>query len=102
MKHILNWAVAMEFLSKINATEYTTIAFLLGIILCDDFSPAEQNSVGNFFMMIGQVLCTNASQQQVINNVTGTSKPGNQHIVSGNVDPIKRAVNHMNEELKKF
>ena len=48
----------MKFLPKINAFEFTTIAFVIGIVLCDDLTPAEQNSVGNFFMLVGQVLST--------------------------------------------
>lgn len=94
----------MNFLPKINAYEFTTIAFVIGLLLCDDLTPAEQNSVGNFFMLIGQVLATNASQQQVINNYNKSSNPSNVHIVGDetNLDSIKKAINIINENLNKY
>ncbi len=94
----------MKFLPKINAFEFTTIAFVIGIVLCDDLTPAEQNSVGNFFMLVGQVLSTNASQQQVINNYNKTSSSSNTHIVGDEtrIDSIKKAVNIINENLSKY
>ena len=55
-------------LSKVPADAFTISAILIGFLLIDDLNPAEQNSIGNWFMMIGQVLCTNSAQQQVINN----------------------------------
>lgn len=94
----------MKFLPKINAFEFTTIAFVIGIVLCDDLTPAEQNAVGNFFMLVGQVLSTNASQQQVINNYNKTSSSSNTHIVGDEtgIDSIKKAVNIINENLSKY
>lgn len=94
----------MNFLPKINAFEFTTIAFVIGIVLCDDLTPAEQNSVGNFFMLVEQVLSTNASQQQVINNYNKTSSSSNTHIVGDEtgIDSIKKAVNIINEHLNKY
>ena len=53
---------------NIDASTFTISAFLIGYLLIDDLDPAEQNSIGNWFMMVGQVLCTNSAQQQVINN----------------------------------
>lgn len=61
---------------------FTITAFMLGYILIDEATPAEQNSLGNWFMLIGQVLCTNSAQQQVINNRTGNSTLQNQHVIN--------------------
>lgn len=88
----------MNFLPKIDAHSYTTSAFLIGLLLIDNLTPAEQNSVGNWFMLIGQVLSTNASQQQVINNYNNTSNNSNQHIVNNN-DAIKKSVKIINENI---
>lgn len=46
----------------------TIIAVILGYLMIDDLTPAEQNSLGNFLILIGQVLETNSAQAQVIAN----------------------------------
>lgn len=100
----------MEFLAKIDPYSYTTSAFIIGLLLIDNLTPAEQNSVGNWFMMIGQVLETSASQQQVINNYSNsnsnsnsnTSNSSNNHIVNDNIQSIKKAVNIINENIKNI
>lgn len=55
-------------------------------------------------MLVGQVLSTNASQQQVINNYNKTSSSSNTHIVGDEtgIDSIKKAVNIINEHLNKY
>jgi hypothetical protein len=99
----------MKFLSSINSYEFTTIAFVIGYLLCDNLTPAEQNSIGNWFMLVGQVLSTNASQQQVINNANKTSNNSNTHIVNDNnldsnydLESLKRAVNIINQKLNNL
>lgn len=93
-------------LSNINANEFTTIAFIIGLLLCDNLTPAEQNSIGNWFMLVGQVLATNASQQQVINNKNNTSNNSNTHIVNDNnlndINSLKKAVEIINNKLNNF
>ena len=45
----------------------TLIGFLIGFTLIDDLTAAQQNSLGNFFMLIGQTLEANSGQQAVLN-----------------------------------
>lgn len=46
----------------------TIIAVIFGYLMIDDLTAGEQNSLGNFFMLIGQMLETNAAQQQLFNS----------------------------------
>lgn len=93
----------MKIVPNISPPIFTLSASAIGFILIDELTPAEQNSLGNWFMLIGQVLCTNASQQQVINNRTGTSNASNQHIVNdNNIDLLKKAVNTMEKEINNL
>lgn len=39
----------------------TIIGFAIGLALTDNLTFTEQNAIGNFFMLIGQTLCTNGS-----------------------------------------
>ena len=44
----------------------TSIAFILGLILVSDLTAPEQNMLGNWIILIGQTILTNASAQNVI------------------------------------
>lgn len=95
----------MKLVPNTPANVYTLSAIVIGYILLNDSTPAEQNSLGNWFMLIGQVLCTNSAQQQVINNRTGTSTSSNQHIINdtfGNdytVEKIEKVIKALKQEI---
>ncbi len=69
-----------NFPPNIHPTTYNLIAVAIGIVLVGDLNANEQNSLGNWFMLLGQYLATNASQQQLIesrienNNININSK----------------------------
>lgn len=44
---------------------FTLSAFIIGFILIDDLDSSEQNALGSWFMLLGQTLCTNASDHFV-------------------------------------
>ena len=75
----------MKLVPNTPSNIYTTSAFIIGLLLCDDLTPAEQNSLGNWFMLIGQTLCTNSAQQQVLNNRNNSSNEYNSHVVNDNI-----------------
>ena len=87
----------MNLVPNINAKTFTLSAVTIGFLLIDELTPAEQNSLGNWFMGIGQVLCTNSAQQQVINNRNNTSTPYNSHIINDN--NINSSQNNVNEQI---
>lgn len=74
----------MNLIPSVNSTSYTTSAFIIGLLLSNDLTPAEQNSLGNWFMLVGQTLCTSSSQQQVLNNRSNNSNNYNSHIINDN------------------
>lgn len=93
----------MKLVPSVSAPIYSSSAFALGLLLCDDLTPAEQNSLGNWFMMVGQALCTNSAQQQLLNNRNNLSTQYNSHIINDNnlkqsADNIMREINNI---LKK-
>lgn len=102
----------MRLVPSINANIFTTSAFIIGILLTDDATPAEQNSLGGWFMLIGQVLSTNSAQQQVLNNRNSTSNTSNQHTINSNArinenindtnihDDINNQINMINKVIK--
>lgn len=75
----------MDLIKGINSEVFTLSAIVIGYLLIDDSTPAEQNSLGNWFMMIGQVLCTNSAQQQVLNN-NNQSNNANNSVFNDNIE----------------
>lgn len=53
----------MNFIPNVSPTVFTMSAVLVGFLLIDDTSTTEQNALGNWLMLVGQVLETNASHQ---------------------------------------
>ena len=90
----------MSLIPSVSAPIYTSSAFIIGILLCDDLTPAEQNSLGNWFMMVGQALCTNSAQQQLLNNRNNSSTTLNSHIINDN--NLMQSANNIKKEVKNI
>lgn len=100
----------MSFPPNISPKSFTLSAIILGYILIDDFTANEQNSIANWLMLVGQVLETNAAQQQLIHSrqQEGTTKTNN-HFTNFNIEAsndelqlIKSAMNKMQLEIDKL
>ena len=44
----------------------TTISFILGLLLIDNLTAPEQNMLGNWIILLGQTILTNAAAQNII------------------------------------
>ena len=98
----------MNLIPNVSANTYTLSAVIIGFLLIDDLTPAEQNSLGNWFMLLAQVLCTNASQQQVLNNRSNQSTNQNSHIINDNnlnmthseqIERLEKIIKAMQKEI---
>ena len=45
---------------------FSLSAVVVGYILIDDMTANEQNAIGNWLMLVAQILCTNAFYKQVM------------------------------------
>ncbi len=88
---------------NINPKYSTTSAFILGLILLDDLTAAEQNALGEWLILIGQVLLTNSGFQIVIEN---RIKGNNLNIYSKELksiyNPTIYDINKAQELIKKI
>ena len=50
-------------------------------------------------MLVGQTLCTKASQQQVLNNRNNTSNSSNSHIINDN---LRESANNIKKEVNNI
>ena len=59
---------SLKDLFNVNPKYSTTLAFILGLILIDDLTYAEQNALGEWLILLGQTILTNSGFQLVIEN----------------------------------
>ena len=72
----------MSIIPSVEAKTYSLSAILVGYLLIDQSTPAEQNALGGWFMLVGQLLSTNSAQQQLLNNRNKSSNSSNRRIVN--------------------
>lgn len=90
-------------LFNINPKYSTTAAFILGLILTDNLSAPEQNMLGNWILLIGQTILTNAGSQNLIetriqsNNININSKE-----IKSIYNPIIYDINKIKEIINKL
>jgi hypothetical protein len=55
------------FPPNINPEIFSITAVIVGLIIEDDYTSNELNSIGNWLILVGQLTLTTAAQQQLIN-----------------------------------
>ena len=55
-----------EWLFTLPPAQFSLLASLIGILLIDGLTPAQQNALGNFLITIGQSLATSSAQAAVL------------------------------------
>ena len=109
-----------NFPPNLNPQVFSFIAVLIGSACVGDYSAAEQNSIGNWLILVGQFILTNAAQQQLIegrlenSNININSK---EHKMGGSyftnnsksnqnqrpeVEFLLEAINNIAAELEKL
>lgn len=69
-----------NFPPNINPNIYAFSTYIIGMIIISDLNVTEQNTIGNWLMLLGQFIVTNAGQQAMIesriekNNININSK----------------------------
>ncbi len=73
-----------NFPPNINPNLYALSTYIIGMVIIDDLNVSEQNTIGNWLMLLGQFIITNAGQQALIesriekNNININSKKSKQ------------------------
>lgn len=81
-----------ELLSNIEPYSFTTLAFLIGIILTKELSSEEQGSVGNWLQLVGLTMQTYSSQ----NAITSNNEKNDKKL---DIDTLKKAIKKIEEEV---
>lgn len=74
---------------------FTTSAFLIGILLLQELSSNEQDSVGNWLQLVGLTMQTYASQKTTLNNEIVKEE-------EADLETVKKAIKKIEEELERI
>lgn len=90
-------------LFNINPTYSTSIAFILGLLLVSDLNTPEQNMLGNWIILLGQTILTNASAQNIIESrIQGNRYNINSKEVKSVYNPVYYDIRKVKEIINKF
>ena len=81
-------------MKNISPKIYTMSAVIVGFVLLDDLSSKEQNALGNWLMLVSQVLCTNAYFKQLDVNTTPNDIE--------TIDMLKKMVKALEKEIDEI
>jgi len=84
----------MRDYSNISPKTYTLSAAIVGFLLIDDTTANEQNALGNWLMLIAQVLCTNAYFLQLKNQNINRQPTNEETIIM-----MQKMINALNKEV---
>ncbi len=87
-----------ELLLSLNPYEFTTLAFIIGIFLCDGLNYNQQQSLGNFFEQLGQTILTVGAQGQNLNEIVENANENIQDIVC----QLKRKIGNLEQFIAEF
>lgn len=79
---------------------FTTSAFLIGLLLVQELSIEEQDSIGNWLQLVGLTMQTYASQQITIDASKIDNKDKSND--SSDIEKLKKTIKDIEEELDKI
>lgn len=91
----------MNLIPNIPPKLFSLSAVTVGYLLIDDTTANEQNALGNWLMLVAQILCTNAFYKQVMQerSLNNTKNDSEQTIVM--MQKMMDALQKEIDEIKK-
>lgn len=91
---------------KINeqATTFTISAVVVGLLLIPNLNAKQQNDLGNWLMLVGQVLCTNAARIAILKSNTTSDSPSNEELIclfEQTVEAMQQEIENLKQEVNK-
>lgn len=87
----------MSIIPDVPPKLFSLSAVAVGYILIDDLTANEQNALGNWLMLVAQVLSTNAFYKQV-QTERENKNPNN----SNTIEMMEKMINALNQELENI
>ncbi len=88
----------MRIIPDIPPKLFTLSAVAIGYLLIDDTTANEQNALGNWLMLVAQILCTNAFYKQVQTERNTDSAPSNEETII----MLNKMLEALKQEIEKI
>ena len=95
----------MSFIPDIPPKAFTFSAIVVGYLLIDGTTANEQNALGNWLMLIAQVLCTNAFYKQVQmerGNITENANENRNYTTDETIDMLEKMIRALQSEVDEL
>lgn len=97
----------MNIIPDIPPKLFSFSAVAVGYLLIDDLTANEQNALGNWLMLVAQVICTNAYYKQVQQErgLDSSYSNANSKYTSEEeqtIEMLKKMVNSLNKEIEEI
>ena len=95
----------MNIIPNIPPKAFTFSAIVVGYLLIDDTTANEQNALGNWLMLIAQVLCTNAFYKQVQmerGNITENANGNRNYTTDETIDMLEKMIRALQSEVDEL
>ncbi len=89
-----------KFPPNIDPQVFSFLAVLIGSASIGNYNALEQNSIGNFLILVGQFILTNAAQQQLIDS--RNNKNNNSMNYKNEIELLIEAINKIEQELQNI
>ncbi len=83
------------FPKRISPKISTFSAVAVGYLLLDDLNASEQNALGNWLMLVAQVLCTNAYFRQLKNEYEDDCDINGVDVLNKMKNALDKEINHL-------
>mgnify|MGYP003318989209 CR=1 FL=1 len=80
-----------KWLSSLSANEFTLSAMFIGFIITQNLNYQEQNTIGNWFECVGQIILTLSAQNQLLT-------PSDPSIIE-KINNLQNQIDKLKEEL---
>lgn len=90
----------MRIIPDISPKAFSLSAVVIGYLLIDDTTANEQNALGNWLMLVAQILCTNAFYKQV--QTERSSQQTDLPNMEQTIIMIQKMVHAMNQEIENL
>ena len=88
----------MNLIPNINPKLFSLIAVVVGYLLIDDLTANEQNALGNWLMLVAQVISTNAFYRQVMQE-RGLEPKTNDYSKNEITNMLEKMVKALEQEI---
>lgn len=85
--------------SNINPTVFSWSAIVVGTILCEELNVLEQNAIGNWIILLGDYLLTNAAQVAVIQSDNQNDNNNQPLSDDDKIEALQKAIKKIEDEI---